>query len=476
MKKANRVLAAVLSCAMAVSVMLSVAVTASAASTNNKKASAARVWDGTADTSWYTGKKDSYNIYTAEEFAGISVLCNRNQDRVSFNGITINIMNDIALNDTSNVKNWATQAPANRWEPVGSKGSLIGQRGFEGCINGNGHTISGLYVRSDGWNWLTDGGGLFRYTYCSAFVNLRIEDGYVFAPSPSAALIGSAEATYIENIEVENVTVDSQKAAGAIVGETANIDLGRYAATIGQLPFMAFGYFINPLILDAASTGSSPADTYLLNCKAKDCSIKGEQAGGLVGGITECTGIYNCLSESNYINCTAWRNREWGGIYGLVNIYAYDNPGVLYEVKKSYVYDASTPSGYPTTMADEKDVNIIKKKATLTKSSFAKKLGDGFEYVKGSSPRVKAILDTPVDIILNGKNASIDWEPVKDAVKYKVLYKKSNGKYSALATTTKTQTKLKNISKGKSYEILIRAYFEDGTYKTVDGGKFKLKA
>ncbi len=64
-------------------------------------------------------------------------------------------------------------------------------------------------------------------------------------------------------------------------------------------------------------------------------------------------------------------------------------------------------------------------------------------------------------------------EAVDGAVKYKVMYKKSNGKYSTLATTKKTTAILKNIKKGTTYNILIRAYFEVGTYKTVDGGKFK---
>mgnify|MGYP006376202543 CR=1 FL=1 len=46
----------------------------------------------------------------------------------------------------------------------------------------------------------------------------------------------------------------------------------------------------------------------------------------------------------------------------------------------------------------------------------------------------------------------------------------------AVATTKNTFVSIKNISKGKSYDILIRAYFKDGTYTTVDCGKFRLMA
>ena len=86
-----------------------------------------------------------------------------------------------------------------------------------------------------------------------------------------------------------------------------------------------------------------------------------------------------------------------------------------------------------------------------------------------------AIIDTPVDVVLNEKKATISWKKVDNATKYKVYIKK-NGKYSTVSTTKTTSTALKNIKKGKSYEIMIRAYFKDGSYKVVDGGQFKFKA
>ena len=73
------------------------------------------------------------------------------------------------------------------------------------------------------------------------------------------------------------------------------------------------------------------------------------------------------------------------------------------------------------------------------------------------------------------KAVTISWKKVDNATKYKVYIKK-NGKYSTLTTTKSTSTALKNIKEGKSYEIMIRAYFKDGSYKVVDGGQFKFKA
>lgn len=461
----KRILSIAMSVIMAVSFVLTSAVPAAAVITNKDNVSAARIWDGTTDTSWYTGDKDSYDIYTAEQFAGISALCGKSSNSVNFNGVTLNLKNDIILNDTSNYENWGTQPPENRWTPIGDVGSMLGSHPFRGCLNGNGHTISGLYVRDDGWSPVYGQTGIFRYTFGACLINLRIEKGYAHGPAASGALVGSAEATYIENIEVEDFTIDSLT-SGGIVGETNDIDLGQYAGVLGQIPFMAFGYFINPLLLNSSAFDNSAHDSYLLNCKAKNCNIKGEQAGGIIGKVKECTGMYFCLSENNFVNSTIWRNNNWGAVYGL-------NEAPDYLFTKCYEYNIQKPSNYSTARVDAETVKAVKK-STLTSSSFAKKLGDGFEYVKGSSPAVKAIIKTDVKIALYDNKAKISWDKVSGATKYKV-YMIKNGKYSVVSTTKSTSATLKNIKKGKSYQFLIRAYFANGTYKTVDGGKFTLK-
>ena len=50
---------------------------------------------------------------------------------------------DILLNDTTNWKNWETTAPANSWTPIGS-----GSQPFSGTLDGDGHSVSGIYINS----------------------------------------------------------------------------------------------------------------------------------------------------------------------------------------------------------------------------------------------------------------------------------------------------------------------------------------
>ena len=84
MKIYKKVLSAILSCTIAVNTLMASGVSAIAASSSadNKlpgaskdEISVARIWDGSSDTAWYTGDKDSYDIYTAEELAGLNELC-----------------------------------------------------------------------------------------------------------------------------------------------------------------------------------------------------------------------------------------------------------------------------------------------------------------------------------------------------------------------------------------------------------------
>ena len=111
------------------------------------QAATEKVWDGTVDTSWYTGDKESYDISTPEQLAGLAKLCDKAAHEDRFRGVTINLTADIVLNDVSNFKNWETKPPKNSWEPIGNEGGFIsGYCPFAGVFNGNGHTITGMYV------------------------------------------------------------------------------------------------------------------------------------------------------------------------------------------------------------------------------------------------------------------------------------------------------------------------------------------
>jgi hypothetical protein len=81
------------------------------------------IWDGTADSTWFTSNRDatSYTINTAEELAGLAAIVNRG---TGFYNVTITLGADIILNDTSAQGGWQTWGNANNadlreWDPIG---------------------------------------------------------------------------------------------------------------------------------------------------------------------------------------------------------------------------------------------------------------------------------------------------------------------------------------------------------------------
>ena len=75
------------------------------------------VWDGSIDTSWYAdNKKDTYEISTASELAGLAKLVN---EGTSFNSKTLILKKDIYLNDDfENYESWGEKPPANTLTPI----------------------------------------------------------------------------------------------------------------------------------------------------------------------------------------------------------------------------------------------------------------------------------------------------------------------------------------------------------------------
>ena len=97
----------------------------------------------TPDTSWYTGEEQKaiiYELYDAADLLGFAALGNSG---VTFKGATVKLMADIDLNpgwDATTVvsgKNVTlANAPKNTWNSIPT---------FEGILDGNGKTISGIY-------------------------------------------------------------------------------------------------------------------------------------------------------------------------------------------------------------------------------------------------------------------------------------------------------------------------------------------
>lgn len=259
------------------------------------------IWNGTADVSWYTGDKTSYNIYTAEQLAGLSQIVNTEGDDKRFEGVTINLMADIYLNDVSTYDTWGVTAPANKWNPIGYKGNPVtGYRPFAGKFNGNGHSIWGMYVKDAGKY-----AGFFGYTSSAMVKNLNLYYSYIDNKGyESGTMAGVAESSCFQDCIVLITTVKctdenagSTVAAGGFIGEVKKVN---YLVPFMEVALLGFGIAVNPLVF-AAAGDTNHSGTYIIRCQTAYANIYSTDlsdeppVGGIVGRISSPTGIDSCI-------------------------------------------------------------------------------------------------------------------------------------------------------------------------------------
>ncbi len=129
-------------------------------------------WDGTSDTAWSgAGTKASpYLITTAQELAGLSALVNAG---THYKGTYFKLTADVRLNKDT----------LRQWTPIGGK-----NRPFRGIFDGNGHTVSGLYIDAPSGGYL----GLFGALGTGGTViNLGLIGGLIHGTERVALIVGS---------------------------------------------------------------------------------------------------------------------------------------------------------------------------------------------------------------------------------------------------------------------------------------------
>jgi hypothetical protein len=177
----------------------------------------ADVWNGTADTAWYTANPaaTSFTIDTAEELAGLASLVNAGTD--TFSGNTVTLGANIILNDTSNFSNWGATSPANIFPVIGITISDPNGNFFQGTFDGDGHSITGLYVNNSSRNYV----GLFdTLTSTSTVKNLILNSCYISGYESVGGIAGYSAGT-ISGCSVSGVVKGSEYMVGGITGNSA---------------------------------------------------------------------------------------------------------------------------------------------------------------------------------------------------------------------------------------------------------------
>ena len=377
------------------------------ASTNSSKV---HIWDGTADTLWFTNDKDTYEIYTPEQLAGLAELVNKGKHEDFFSGVTINLMSDIVLNDTTNWQSWVDTPPKNKWEPIGSSNqSLVSVNGgglhpFSGLFNGNGHMISGLYCKSVKYGWSRNTSiGLFDYIQGAVIGNLKIEKSVVLGQGDGSAgvLAAASENCYIDSVEIKDVIVSSGVHTGGIVGRITRLD---YTVIFANILLAAAGVFINPLLyIDQINEYKG---TVINNCKVSNADLRpdpgdtnwGDYRVGALTGSMSGGGVVNSLSE----NCTmniGYNKRDYRKyFFGAITGGQYLVGDQDYVIQNCYTHNFQMIN----KDAKQQDASLV---TTLSKNeylsqSLVNKLGKGFTSVTNGTPVITSLKDVTLNEII----------------------------------------------------------------------------
>ena len=241
-----------------------------------------------------------YEISTAAELAWFRTYVNEGNLSVC-----AKLTDDIDLKDFCHAAD-ASNNIEKSWEPIGSYDSYP-NKAYKGVFDGNGHTISNLYIKVQrqgvGFFGCASGGSIKNTT----FDNAQVENtGNDYNYSMTGIVVGAGFAT-LQNLKtLNNCSVKSgAKSLGGIAGNARNCsNLENNATVIGV-------YEVGGIVgvVNSKATLSSCVNNGMVT------GNRSGRCGGIVGSLYKYT-IEDC---ANYGNVTG--TKEIGGIVG----YAYGN-------------------------------------------------------------------------------------------------------------------------------------------------------
>ena len=237
------------------------------------------VYSGTPDTSWYTGSENEYVLTTADQLMGFQQL--RAEDN-TFEGITIKLGASMTINEGTADELKAKAAENYAWAGLNSENE------FKGTFDGQGNTISGVYMQ------LASAAkkGMFGTLGENATIkNFTLDNSYFGGPTAAEKSNFGAIAGLVtgKNVLISNVNVK------AIVEEGSGEKLANVGGFIGAIIAEA-SIIIENCTFDGSVTTTgecaggflgylsfSKAEVIIKNCTCNGVVTAANGAGDIIG-------------------------------------------------------------------------------------------------------------------------------------------------------------------------------------------------
>jgi len=222
------------------------------------------------DTSWYKEGKKVYELKDVQDLYGFALV----SQETNFKDKTVKLANSIVVNEGV-AAFWTVNEAENRWIPINN---------FAGTFDGQGHSISGIYLKT-----ALQKGGLFTLTTTDATLkNFRLENSYFGYEGTKPAQMGSIAGEF-------GGTLDSVYSDAIIKGDK-----------------LVYGGLTGYVLHGATFT----------NCWYNGDMILGEK-GGWAGGITGvvqsgCTAVIEHCLNTGTISTEYTDAPSVGGICGII--------------------------------------------------------------------------------------------------------------------------------------------------------------
>ena len=290
---------------------------------------------GVANAAMTRADAATYELDSAADLNGFAKIDNDTTNTERFNSDTIKLTANIDLNPgwvpSVDANGVLQNIPANKWEPIGKQPSEA-TTNFNGIFDGQGHTITGVYVDAT-----TRDAGLFGITQSAAqILNLRMSNSYIKNRDYdwTGAVSGCFRGALVENVYVDDsVTIYAKGQVGGITGmhslnRTHNISKCWFDGNIFASGTQVAG------ITARSYAGTTTIQNCLFSGNITSTNTGNAYVGGVVGDAQSSatmTNVSGCLSMGTIkVSSTSYTNSVIGRVQDttkatLTNIYTTNN-------------------------------------------------------------------------------------------------------------------------------------------------------
>lgn len=265
---------------------------------------ALEVWDGSIANEFNGGDgtaESPYLIANGRQLARFAAIVNGTNGLTSKTDICGKLTENILLNDTTDWKNWEETIPEgiNEWTPIGNGY----YNGFTGTLDGDGHTVNGIYINKTGEVTYM---ALIGYSKTNAVIkNLGVANGYIKAYGQVAGICGNNAGAKIINCH-NGATIIGSIHTGGIAGNIYDNSLIEKCYNTGHV-FTTEGYA-------GGICATISRDSEVRNCYNTGYILSDNNPVGGITGNTESS-IINCYNTGDIRGGEAFVAAV-GGIFG----------------------------------------------------------------------------------------------------------------------------------------------------------------